>query len=183
MGLVGEPSRTRSQSPAKQPDVTLIDPYARIVNLARSTTSRARLLTETVRCIVSAFASPYGAIHVRYASEIIQDDSHTGPTDPAFWKPSLQQFLTESLAEGRSRARLLKAKSGDTKVAFLSAPIFDPSGPAIGALAVVVTVVDESEWTARLSSLEALCRLASFCTEFIGRTRPAREAQELWIGR
>jgi len=158
-----------SSRPAPQPEARLsADPYAEIVQLARQTPSKARFMSDVTRCVVRAFASPYGAIHVRYASEVVQDENHTGPTDPQFWKPSLQQFLTESLTEGRPRAKLLKAKSGQAKVAFLSAPIFDPSGPAIGAMAVVVAVVEDSDWSARLATLEALCRLASVCVEFLG---------------
>jgi multidrug resistance efflux pump len=127
-------------------------------------------MSEAARCVIRAFASPYGAVHVRYGSEVIQDEHHSGPTDPQFWKESLQQFLTESLTEVRSRAKLLQSKSGDARVAFLSAPIFDPSGPSIGALAVVVSLGKETDWTTRLAALEALCRLASFCAEFLGQS-------------
>lgn len=99
----------------------------------------------------------------------MQDDWHQGPTDPRFWKPGLQQFLTESLAEARSRAKLLLAKTDGTKVAFLSSPLFDPGGPSIGALALVAINVREAELAPRLASLESLCRFASFAAEFVGR--------------
>ena len=178
----GSPSQSPARSagsslsdPARSTTVnaesgTRLDPYAEIIRLARTTTSRARFLSEAARCVVRAFASPYGALHVRYGSEVIQDEHHSGPTDPQFWKAGLQEFLTESLTEVRSRAKLLQAKGGDAKVAFLSAPIFDSSGPAIGALAVVVSLGKETDWTPRLTTLEALCRLASFCAEFLGQS-------------
>jgi len=133
-------------------------------------------MIEVTRCVVRSFSSPYGAIHIRYSSEILQEESHTGAGDPNFWKPALQDFLTDSLTEPVSRAKLLKAKSGQAKVAFLSAPLFDPSGPAIGAMAVVVPVSRENDWMAGLATLESLCQLASFCVEFLGRQDAARSA-------
>lgn len=144
------------------------DAFAEILSYARKNPSKSNFFGNTLRCIARMFGSPYAALHVRLASEVIQDDCHTGPTDPSFWKGSLQQFLTEALAEPRSRARLLRAKTGSTKVAFLSTPIFDPAGPAIGAVAIVVTPVTEQDVAVRLASLEALARLASFTAEFLG---------------
>ncbi|MCO6435856.1 MAG: HlyD family efflux transporter periplasmic adaptor subunit [Phycisphaerae bacterium] len=144
------------------------DVYADIVRIARTGTSQAQFLRAAFRLIAQHFASPYAALHVRYASEVIQDDWHTGPTDPGFWKPSLQQFLTESLSEPLSRARLLQARTGSAKVAFLSAPVFDPSGPAIGAVSLVVAPVEPDQVDARLALLECLTRLTSFSVEYLG---------------
>ena len=168
MATTGRGSQSQTESPTAE-GTARVDPYAEIIRLARTTTSRARFISEAARCVIRAFASPYGAMHVRYGSEVIEDEHHTGPTDPQFWKASLQEFLTESLTEVRSRAKLLQSKSGDAKVAFLSSPVFDSSGPAIGALAVVVSLGKETDWTTRLATLEALCRLASFCAEFLGQ--------------
>ncbi len=146
----------------------VIDPYAEIPRLARSTVSRGRYFSQSLQCVVRAFGSPYGAIYVRYGAEVIQDDAHSGPTDPRFWKDSLQQFLTESLTEARPQARLLQAKGGSARVAFLSAPLFDPAGPSIGAMAVVVPLTDEADWTTRLAALEGVCRVTSLGTELLG---------------
>lgn len=145
-----------------------VDPYSDILQLAKSTSSRSRFFSEVMRTLVRAFTSPYGAVHARGGAEVIQDDAHHGPTDPNFWKASLQEFLTDSLTEARSRAKLLQSKSGDAKVAFLSAPLFDPTGPSIGAIALVVPLSRDVDWTTRLAALEGLCRLASVCTEFLG---------------
>jgi len=147
-----------------------VDPFAEIVALARSTTSKTRFLGEVLRCTARFFNSPYAALHVRYASEIVQDDCHGGPGDPNFWKGSVQEFLTESLAEVRSRAKLLKAKTGQVKVALLSVPVFDPTGPAIGAMALVVAPIDDDTVAPTLSRLEAVARFASFSASFLGAT-------------
>lgn len=162
-----------SRSPATNKDGASkngvsLDPYSEILRLAKSTSSRSRFFAEVMRSLVRSFASPYGAVHARGGAEVIQDDAHFGPTDPNFWKESLQSFLTDSLTEARSRAKLLQSKSGDARVAFLSAPLFDPTGPSIGAVALVVPLGKESDWTTRLAALEGLCRLASVCTEFLG---------------
>jgi multidrug efflux pump subunit AcrA (membrane-fusion protein) len=145
-----------------------LDPFAEIIALARKAPTRGRLLRDSLWTILRGFGSPYGALHVRYHAEILHEDAHTGATDPSFWKNSVQLFLTESLAENRPRARLLKAKTGTAKAALLSAPIYDVSGPAIGAIALVVELAAETDCPARLATLEALCRLVSFCSEFKG---------------
>ena len=150
------------------------DPFAEILALARKNASPASFLTNVMRCLARYFASPYTAIHVRYASEVVQDDWHTGPTDPQFWKTGLQQYLTEALAEPSSRARLLQAKTGAAKVAFLSTPIFNPSGNVIGAIALVLAPAEENEVPGRLATLEALARLASYAAEFLGGSPWAR---------
>ncbi len=149
------------------------DPFVEIIDHARTHASKHRFLSAVLRSLAECLHSPYAALHVRYASEVVQDDwpiaptQSAGPTDPAFWKPAVQQYLTESLAEPKLRARLLRAKTGASQVAFLSAPIFDPAGPAIGALAMVVTVADQADASRHLTTLEALTRLASFATEFV----------------
>ncbi|MCH7994273.1 MAG: hypothetical protein IIB57_07495, partial [Planctomycetes bacterium] len=145
------------------------DPYAQIVDLARRSTSRSRFMGEVMRCAARCFSSPYAAIHLRYAAEVVQDDWHTGSTDPRFWKGGLQDFLTESLTQPRSRAKLLRSRTGRTTAAFLSTPVFDPAGSSIGAIALVVTNIDESEVTQKLATLEALCRLASYAAAFVGQ--------------
>ncbi|MCH7632926.1 MAG: efflux RND transporter periplasmic adaptor subunit, partial [Planctomycetes bacterium] len=144
-------------------------PYAQIVDLARRSTSRSRFMGDVMRCAARCFSSPYAAIHLRYAAEVVQDDWHTGSTDPRFWKSGLQEFLTESLTQPRSRAKLLRSRTGRTTAAFLSTPVFDPTGSSVGAIALVVTNVSESEVTQKLTALEALCRLASYAAAFVGR--------------
>lgn len=137
------------------------DPFARVISLGRSATSRVQLMSDLLRLLARFYRSPYAALHVRYASEVLHDDCHFGPTDPAFWKTGLQQFLTESLSTSCPRAKVLKSKQGNTRVAFLSTPVFEPDGPPIGAIALVVTPIDERDVGTCLARLEALSRLAT----------------------
>ena len=145
------------------------DPYTRVLELAREATSRTVFLSTVLRYLARSHASPYAALHARYASEVHQDDCHWGPTDPAFWRPSLQSFLTDSLSRGKPRAKLLTSKSGDAKVAFVSAPLAGTAGSTVGAIAFVLTAVDAETLPTRIARLEALVRFASACTENLGR--------------
>ena len=101
------------------------DPYRRIAEMARATKSRNIFCSKALRIIAQSFASPYAAIDVSWGAQVVHDDCHYGPTDPEFWKPSVQLFLNESMAMPSARAKLLNPKRGGHKVAFLSAPIFD----------------------------------------------------------
>ncbi len=154
-------SATVSQAPQS-------DPYTEILSLARSTPSKSAFMAKVLRCLTKYFASPYAAVHVQYASEVLHDHFHVGPTDPKFWKASLEDFLTESLTENRPRARLLKSRAGDDAVAFLSAPVYEESGSAAGALAMVVAPIRPTDVSRHLSTLESLTRLASACTRALG---------------
>ncbi|MEK6797388.1 MAG: HlyD family efflux transporter periplasmic adaptor subunit [Planctomycetota bacterium] len=165
--------KAKDAGPTRAAGTLPVDAFAEIIRLARSSTSRQQFMTGVLQCVVRSYSSPYGAIHVRHAAEVIHDEAHSGPTDPKFWKSDVQQFLTESLTEPRPWAKLLQARGGTARVAFLSAPVYDPSGPAIGALAIVVAVADEGDWTAHLSTLESLCRTASQAVELVGRSEGA----------
>jgi len=169
MGTVGPAQQVKAATHRAADDPIDRDPYNQIVASARTATSRSRFMGEAMRCIAKHFDSPYAALHVRYASEVVQDDCHFGPTNPRFWKASLQQFLTESLAENCARAKLLKSRQGNTKVAFLSVPLFDTSGPAIGGIALVAMGIEVADLKLRLTALESLCRVASVSAEFVGR--------------
>lgn len=166
--------RNSQQQSASTPD----DAFAEIVHLARKGMTRQRYLAEVLRSVVRAFSSPYGALHVRYAAEVLQDDYHCGPDDPNFWKASLQEFLTESLTQARPRARTFQSRSGEIQVAFLSAPFYDAGGPAIGAIALVVPLAGKNDDASHLVRLESLCRMASFAAEFLAEPRMQRPRVE-----
>lgn len=168
-----QPERASKEAQTQAP----LDAYGEIIRLARAGSSRQRFMAQVLQCIVRHCSSPYGAIHIRYSSEVVQDEAHTGPENPGFWKPTVQSFLTESLTEPRARARVFKAKSGQAKVALISAPLYDPSGPAIGAMALVTAIGHEDECASHLSLLESLCRVASFAAELVGGGGAARSTR------
>ncbi|MBI4719593.1 MAG: HlyD family efflux transporter periplasmic adaptor subunit [Planctomycetes bacterium] len=167
-GRRGEPA----PSPATSAPPTRSDTYAELIALCRRGSSPPKFISDALRAIARHFSSPYAEVYVRYASEVLHDDCHFGPTDPGFWKAGLRDFLTDSLTEPLPRAKLLQSRTGDMRIAFLSAPLFDPSGPAIGAVALVLAPVAELNLTAHLATLEAMARLVSCATEFLGSGRP-----------
>lgn len=171
-------STVRNEPSGKHVPARAGDPFAEIITAARKCSGRTRLYREALGIVVRSMRSPYGALHIRHHSEVMQEDAHSGPGDPKFWKSTLQEFLTESLAEGQPRARLLKSRTGEAKVALLSAPLYDAGGPRIGALSLVVHVSEEAEGVVRLATLEALGRLISASVELIGA-----EQQQATLGR
>ncbi len=166
-------SPTQAESTARVEAHT--DPFLEILAASGSRSSAHAFFTDCLKIISTALASPYASLYVSRASDVIETDWHTGPTDPAFWKRSVQDFLTESLERSSARAKLYNAKTGSIKAALLSAPVFDGSGRAIGAVALVVTPVQREELAERLAMLESLTSLASCTAEVLGG-RPAGKA-------
>jgi len=164
-GSTPSPNKTND---AEAPALESTNPYAEIVALGGCGGSKQHFWTETLAVLGRDFCSPFAALHVRYASQVVQHDVHSGPTDPNFWKPSLQQFLTESLAERKPHTRLLKARSGNTRIAFLGVPVFDAGGSTIGAVTLVVQADASFDVTHALSRLDGLVRLASACSDGVG---------------
>lgn len=151
--------------------------YADLIALGRTATSRHVFFRGCLSAIAEHFASPYAALYVRDASEVIQEDCHSGPTDPEFWKKGLQSFLTESLTQPGARAKRLNSKRGNTHVAFLGAPILDGSGAAIGALALVVARPTTDDVSQPLAVLDALAQIASHLAESLGQHRSSRHGR------
>lgn len=141
------------------------DVFASVRAAAASAHSRHQFLGELLRIAGRHFRSPCALLHVRYAAQIIQDDCHFGPTDPAFWKPSVEAFLTDGLSEGRPRIRLLRSKDGQATISLLSAPVRDAQGTPIGAVALVTGLSEGWEGEARLATLDGLLRYASAAYE------------------
>ncbi len=152
------------------------DPYLEISAAARTRSSHHAFFTDSLRIIARAMASPYATLYVSRGAEVIEDDWHTGPTNPAFWKSAVQRFLTESLERSTSRAKLFNPKRGGTKAAFLSSPLFDSSGAVIGRIALVDTPTDESAMPQRLAVLESLTSLASSVAMLVGEQRGTKSA-------
>ena len=169
-----------THDPAQQPKANdrARSPYVDILTLARESTSKVSFMRKVLRQVTQFFASPYAAVNIRYASEAFQDDFHVGPTDPNFWKTSLQAFLTDSLGVRHAKSKVLRAKSGDTKVAFISAPVLDDAGVTLGSVALVIAPITETKLPERMATLEALIGLASACTSHLGEKPRTTEKQD-----
>ncbi len=153
-----------------------VECYGEIVALARSVPSVQAYFRGVLRAVTHSAHSPYGAIYVRLASEVIQDDCPAGAGDPDFWRTKLQSFLTDSLSEHGTRARVLRAKQSGSRIAFVAAPVFGSGDGQIGALALVLAPFEDEAVAAKLSWLESLTRLASYAAEFVNASAPAGAA-------
>lgn len=142
--------------------------FEQIGLLARSAATQPAFFAAAFQAIAREHSSPYATWHIRRASEIIDDHCHTGTTNPAFWKGSLSQFLTESLGSDGMSAKLLQSKSGQKRIAFVAAPVVDAAGASIGAFAMVIGPLDRTSLTERLATIEAAVQLTSQLVGFIG---------------
>ncbi len=157
------------------------DCYTEIVSLARSAPSTHAYFAGVLQIIARSIRSPYAALYLRMPSEVIQDDWHDDSADWTFWKSQLQSFLTDSLAERGTRARVLRAREGGDRIAFAAAPVCDRGNVEIGAVALVFAPFEDENVAVKLSWLESLTRLASHAAGFLGASsseadRPAGAA-------
>lgn len=159
------------------------DPYAQILSLAADIPSLDSFFSDVLKVITTTFASPYAAVYISSGPQVIEDEWHSGPTDPAFWKSTVQRFLSESLETPTARARLLNSKKGDMTVALISTPIVDPPATVIGAISLVVTPIDESDMSQYLSRLESLVTLASYLAKTHGDARNAKRSSSAPLNR
>ncbi len=144
--------------------------YAQLAALSGSAHSRHGYYSDVMRIIATALASPCAAVSARHESEVIEHEFHADHENGRFWMRGVQQFLTESIAQTGSRARLLDSKDGEAKVALLAATLFDTSHEPIGAIALIVGRGGSLDASRKLMFLEALACYASYS----GQTRPTQ---------
>jgi len=152
------------------------DPYFEITDLARTQHSRHGFFGEALEVIGRAFSSPYATLYVETESSVIQEEWAPREEQSALWKGRVQSFLTESMEKWRARAQLLSSKLKDKKACVLSSPMIDSSGTVMGALALVVSPVEDEGIAWRLGYLESMTRLACHTAELLNKreTAPAR---------
>jgi len=141
-------------------------PYAEILVMAQKAASRHGFLAKALHAISERLDSSYAVLYARCGSEVIQEETHRGPTNPGFWRPAVQQFLTDALTDDGPRAKLLSAKGANLKIALLSAPLSDGASGISGALAVVVRG-GEAEARAQLQQLDTMAALTASSLSFV----------------
>ncbi|MEP0846687.1 MAG: HlyD family efflux transporter periplasmic adaptor subunit [Phycisphaerae bacterium] len=159
--------------------------YAELIQLARSSASQHAFYGRALRCVARICASPYAVLHVALGSEVLQDECHFGPGDPALWKARVQRHLTEGLSERRVRATLLGARGAELRMCLVSTPLFSPEGASIGALAMIFPV-DETDARPRVAFVESLAAMISYAAGHLGAPAgppPATTAPDESIGR
>ena len=154
----------------KSPSTSSADesPYRRITETAQRAASLSQFYRDSLRTIAQSFSSPYAQIYVRLPSEIIEHHWHCGPSDPGFWKQTVHSYLTESLIEGRARAKLLSGKDAAARIGVVSVPLHDERGAGIGAIALVSRVTREDA-RGHVAVLESLAGLTSYVSGLVRR--------------
>ncbi len=155
-----------------------LNAYGEISALTRSAPSLHNYYSSVVEILAKALASPCAAISIRDGSDVIEVEYEPDQNDVGFWMPGVQQFLTDTLVEHGNKARLLESKDGESKVALLSATLFDDSNEPIGAVAVVVSRKGSLDAAKKLMFLEALACFASYA----GQADRERQDQPASIG-
>ena len=159
-------SRTPADHAVPSPDA--VQPYAEILARARSASSKHGFLAQALASIARALGSPFAALHAKVGAEIIDEETHHGPTDPGFWRPVVQQFLTDSLTEDCARAKVLSAKNASLKIGLLSAPLSDYAAGVTGVITLVARG-GRTEALANLQRLEALAALTASSLGIVGK--------------
>lgn len=134
--------------------------HAELLQLAAEQNSPQTFYRKALAIIGGYFNSPFAVLHVSRDSDVIDEDYHSGPTDPGFWRGPVHEFLTDSLSDGRPRARLLSARESKLKIALLFAPIQDDRGGFCGAIAVAAAC-NGNDLRSKLVALRSLATLAS----------------------
>lgn len=143
------------------PDNAAAEPsslHATIVAIAADCTSRQAFFSDSLKCIASATESPFAAISVQFASDIIEDHHHTGSTDPNFWRATVQDFLTVAIGSGQSRAKLLSSRNSSLQLGLIAVPMHDLDGGVTGGLSLVARM-NEQDVRARVAMLESVAAL------------------------
>ncbi len=134
--------------------------YVNIVRLATTAPSKPAFYSQALAHAAGAFESPFAVLYLRSSAEVIEDEYHDGPSDPGFWRPPVQDFMTEAIASGHSRARLLSAKDSSVQLGLIATPMFDASGEIIGGVALVARMT-EQDVRQRVATFESLVALLS----------------------
>jgi len=149
------------------------DTYRSIIALASRAKAKPTFYREAFRKIAQYFNSPYATLSVHLAASVIEDAWHTGPTDPEFWKNSIQGFLTDCLADNRARIQQFNSTRAEVTIALAACPLVDDNGDAIGAMALAVSCENQQQARFCLAEIQGLTNLISACANSIGQA-PSR---------
>lgn len=164
-----DPTSSASGAGKTAPEPNLAVAHSHIMSLARAESSVPGFLKKAVAYVGEQLASPFTTLYARTGSTVIQEETHRGETDPRFWHSAAQRFLTDCLADGRARAKLLSAKNADLKIALLFAPLTHDAHHLSGAIAAVVRG-GEQEAGVLLHRLESLAAAIASSLELVGAT-------------
>lgn len=161
--MAGPPSQPAARG-APNPSVASHQAvYAELLALAGAGHTRQGFVRRALAVIGRLFASPFAYAYWRDGADVLTEEHHSGRTSPTFWRAAVRDFVTDAMARGNARARLLSERKSSLRIALLASPLYDSEGAVCGALGVVVQA-DESEAAHHLTTLEALTAFTSHLT-------------------
>lgn len=156
----------RAQQPVKQdaqpnPSVAAHQAvYAELLALVGAGHTRQGFIRRALEIIGRLFAAPYACLFWRDGADVLSEEHHSGATSPTFWRATVRDFVTDAMARGSSRARLLSDRQSELRIALIASPLYDSQATVCGALGIVVHG-DEAAAAHHLTTLEALAAFTS----------------------
>ncbi len=157
----------QDQSPPRPSDAR--PPIAEILQLAQKAPSVHVFLKRALETVAAAFGSPFAVIYARSGAAVVQEETHAGPSDPGFWRPGVERFLTESMTASKPRARVLSAAGAKLQVTLLAAPVSN-ARLGLGGTIAVVSPGGAPEARHKLERLESLATLVASAAATVGTT-------------
>ncbi|MDZ4828924.1 MAG: HlyD family efflux transporter periplasmic adaptor subunit [Phycisphaerae bacterium] len=134
------------------------DLFAKLRTLAAEQTSSGEFVGAAFRVLARECNAVYALLRARVGTRALDDYWHSGPTDPSFWKATVQSALDASIARAAPSAKFYRARLGTGSVVLIAAPMPDASGDVNGAIGLVVECDDEfaaHEFLAQVRSFAA----------------------------
>jgi hypothetical protein len=121
-----------------------LDPFAVLARLEDAADSAPEFLFDALQFLGRYFNSPFAVLYQRLATTEVDEEFHSGPTNPAFWRPALREFLNDGLSSSEPRARVLAGEGAGLRIALISAALRDEGGEPNGRVALVIKLDDQS---------------------------------------
>ncbi|MBL9148327.1 MAG: HlyD family efflux transporter periplasmic adaptor subunit [Phycisphaerae bacterium] len=157
------------------------DLFSRVRQVAAHESSASSFVGEAFRMIARELRAPFALLRARVAGRSLEDYWHTGATDPAFWRTTVERTLDESIARASAVARLYRAKDGDATVSLIACPLPEASGEVNGAIALVLECRDEKQAHELLSLVRGVTAMMPALAASITR-EATREQQATTAG-
>lgn len=171
--MAGHEADSHSPAPVEAAD-NRSDTFQQIAQAASRAGSTPEFYREALAILGGAASSPLAAIEVRTATELVVDHFHSGPTDPGFWKPTIESFLSDTIASGLAHARMFRTRNPKIRIALISCPIIRSGGVVAGAVAMVIPCRDEAQAHEKLTILTAQVNLIGCAGELISSAAASR---------
>ncbi|MFO0840574.1 MAG: HlyD family efflux transporter periplasmic adaptor subunit [Phycisphaerae bacterium] len=144
------------------------DPFARLVRLSQQAKSPGAFLQHATSIVAGAVGARFAAASARLPTSTLTAEHGADGEIAAFWKPAVSEFLLESLAEARTRAKAITSRDKKQRVFLMFAPIFSADGAVLGGLAMAIAP-GADDIRPRIALLESLAALCSYLLGGIGR--------------